>query len=158
VAKRLDFKHDILLSEKIKAPNNKNVTIAIITESEDVVIHHQLINSFEIEEDFIYTEANYKYNETILNYKYKYREGNKIIDISNKKVILIDESIETGFSMYAAIKSMITLGAKNIYIVSPIIDKIAYNNLLTLCDGIYSNYKVLDYVSTDYYYKILDTL
>ncbi len=156
LSKKLGFERDILLSEHIKAPNNDNVTIAIITESEDVVIHHELINSFEIEEDFIYTQARYKYDEAILNYKYKYRNGEKIIDITNKRVILIDESVESGFSMYASIKSMITLGAKNIYVASPIIDRVAYNNLLTICDGVYSNHKVLNYVSSQYYYKILE--
>ncbi|SHO81479.1 hypothetical protein MNB_SV-15-1056 [hydrothermal vent metagenome] len=156
LSKKLGFEKDILLSERIYAPNNDNVTIAIITESEDVVIHNKLINSFDIEEDFIYTEARYKYEEDILNLKYKYRDGNKIKDLTNKRVILIDESVESGFTMYASIKSMISLGAKNIYITSPIIDKIAYNNLLTICDGIYYNYKIEDYVSAQYYYKILD--
>jgi len=153
---KLGFERDILLSEHIKAPNNEELTIAIITESEDVVIDHKLINSFDIDEDYIYTQARYKYDEHILNYKYKYRGGDKIKDIANKRVILIDESVESGFSMYASIKSMITFGAKNIYIASPIIDKGAYDNLLTICDGVYSNHKVLNYVSTEYYYKILD--
>ena len=153
---KLGFEKDILLSARIKAPNNSDVTIAIITESEDVVIHNELINSFEIDEDYIYTQARYKFEEAILNDKYKYRSGDKIIDITNKRVILIDESVESGFSMYASIKSMISLGAKNIYIASPVIDKVAYDNLLTICDGVYSNHKILNYVSSQYYYKILE--
>jgi len=153
---KLGFEKDILLSARIKAPNNSDVTIAIITESEDVVIHNELINSFEIDEDYIYTQARYKFEEAILNDKYKYRSGDKIIDITNKRVILIDESVESGFSMYASIKSMISLGAKNIYIASPVIDKVAYDNLLTICDGVYSNHKILNYVSSHYYYKILE--
>jgi len=149
---------DIMLCEHIKAPNNESLTIAIVTENEDIVIHHQLISSFDISEDFIYNEARRKYDSDILDWKYRLRQGDDLVNVKEKTVILVDDAIETGFSMYAAIKSMIALGAKSIYILSPVIDKIAYSNLLTICDGIYSPNRVIDYVSSDYYYKELASL
>jgi len=150
--------NDILLCEDIKAPNNDSLTIAIVTESEDIVIYDQLIQSFDISEDFVYNEARRKYDQDILNNKHLFRKGDDIINVYDKKVILVDEAIGTGFSMYAAIKSMISLGAKSIYVLSPIIDKVAYSNLLSICDGVYAPTRVLDYVSVDYYYKNLPRL
>lgn len=146
---------DILLNEHVKAPNNEELTIALVTESEDVVIHNQLIDSFDISEDFIYNEARQQYDTKILDNKYKFRQGDDIAKVQGKTVILVDEAIETGFSMYASIKSMISLGAKSIYLLSPIIDKVAYSNLLTICDGVYTPHRVNNYVSRDYYYKEL---
>ncbi|MEA2027921.1 MAG: phosphoribosyltransferase family protein [Campylobacterota bacterium] len=147
--------NDILLNEHVKAPNNEELTIAIVTESEDVVIHNQLIDSFDISEDFIYNEARRQYDTKILDNKYKFRQGDDIAKVEGKTVILVDEAIETGLSMYASIKSMISLGAKSIYLLSPIIDKVAYSNLLTICDGVYTPHRVSNYVSHDYYYKEL---
>jgi putative phosphoribosyl transferase len=149
---------DILLSEYVKAPNNEELSIAIVTESEEIVIHNQLIKAFDISEDFIYNEARRKYDHEILDNKYKFRQGDDIANVRDKTVILVDEAIETGFSMYAAIKSMISLGAKSIYVLSPIIDKVAYRNLLSICDGVYAPNRVIDYVSIDYYYKTLSKL
>ncbi|MBN2824405.1 MAG: hypothetical protein JXQ76_03695, partial [Campylobacterales bacterium] len=94
----------------------------------------------------------------ILDNKYKFRRGDDIIPIRDQTVILVDETTETGFSMYAAIKSMITFGAKSIYVLSPIIDKAAYNNLLNICDGVFTPNRVIDYVSREYYYKKLPIL
>ena len=70
---------------------------------------------------------------------------------------MVDESIETGLSMYGAIKSMITLGARSIYVAVPILDKEVCEQLLSICDGIYSPYKVSNYVSIDHYYENFNT-
>jgi len=158
IAQHYNRKSDILLLEHIMAPNNENLTIAIVTESEDVVIHTQLISSFDISEDFVYSEAKRKYDTDILDNKYKFRKGEDIVAIKDQIVILVDETSETGLSMYAAVKSMITLGAKSVYLLSPIMDKAAYNNLLGICDGVFTPTRVIDYVSCEHYYKKLPTL
>lgn len=158
IARHYSRRSDILLLEHIMAPNNENLTIAIVTESEDVVIHTELISSFDISEDFVYSEAKRKYDTDILDNKYKFRKGEDIVAIKDQIVILVDETSETGLSMYAAIKSMITLGAKSVYLLSPVMDKAAYNNLLGICDGVFTPTRVIDYVSCEHYYKKLPAL
>jgi len=153
ISKKIDKEMDILLAQDIVAPQNSSVSIAVITETEDIIIHQELIKSFDINKDFIYSEAKRKYNEEILASKYRLRKGKEIKKIKDKDILLVDDSIETGLSMYAAIKSMITLGAKSIYVTVPILDKGVCEKLLSICDGIYSPYKVNDYVSIEYYYK-----
>ncbi len=48
---------------------------------------------------------------------------------------------------------MIARGAKNIFIATPILDQGVYQNLLTVCDGVFCPYKIRDYISIEYYYK-----
>ena len=55
--------------------------------------------------------------------------------------------------MMVALKSVIARGAKNIYIATPILDKGVYQNLLTVCDGVFCPHKIQDYISIEYYYK-----
>ena len=153
IANAIDAQMDILLTEPILAPNNAELIIAMVSETEEVVMHKALIDAFEINEDYVYGEAHRKYEEEILSYVYKYRKGNDLISLDGKYVVLADECIETGLTKMVALKSVIARGAKNIYIATPILDKVVYQNLLTVCDGVFCTHKIKDYISIEYYYK-----
>ncbi len=158
IAKACDAQMDILLTEPIFAPNNPEVAIAMISETDEVVMHKALIDAFDINEDFVYSEAHRKYEEEVLSYVYKYRKGRDLLSLDGKYVILADECIETGLTMMVALKSVIARGAKNIYIATPILDKTVYQNLLTVCDGVFCPHKIQDYISIEYYYQNFEPL
>ncbi|MBT8348651.1 MAG: hypothetical protein HKP62_04295, partial [Sulfurovum sp.] len=153
ISKAIDAQIDILLTEPILAPNNPELAIAMVSETEEVVMHKALIDAFEINEDYVYGEAQRKYEEEVLSYVYKYRKGKDLISLEGKYIVLADECIETGLTMMVALKSVIARGAKNIYIATPILDKGVYQNLLTVCDGVFCPHKIQDYISIEYYYK-----
>ncbi len=155
ISKAINAQMDILLAEPILAPNNPELAIAMVSETEEVVIHKALVDAFEINEDYVYGEAHRKYEEEVLSYVYKYRKGKDLISLKGKYVILADECIETGLTMMVALKSAIAREAKNIFIATPVLDKGVYQNLLTVCDGVFCPYKIQDYISIEYYYKIL---
>jgi len=153
IAKKVNAQMDILLTAAILAPNNSELAIAMISETEEVVIHKALTESFGINEDYIYSEAHRKYEEEVLSYVYKYRKGKDLVSLQGKYVVLADECIETGLTMMVALKSVIARGAKNIYIATPILDKAVYQNLLTVSDGVFCPHKIQDYISIEYYYQ-----
>ena len=158
IAKALKSEMDILLTEAILAPNNDDLAIAMVSETEEVVMHKALIDSFGISEDYVYGEAQRKYDEEVLSYVYRYRKGKEIVPLTGKYVILTDECVETGLTMMVALKSVIARGAKDIYIATPILDKNVYKNLLSVCDGVFCPHKIDDYISIEYYYKNFDKL
>ena len=158
IAKKIDAQMDILLTEAIFAPNNSELAIAMISETDEVVMHKALVDAFDISEDFIYSEAQRKYEDEVLAYVYKYRKGSDLVSLKGKYVVLADECIETGLTMMVALKSVIARGAKNIYIATPILDKTVYQNLLTVCDGVFCPHKIQDYISIEYYYKNFEPL
>ncbi|WP_295420326.1 phosphoribosyltransferase [Sulfurovum sp.] len=158
IAKKLDAQMDILLTEPIMAPNNPELAIAMVSETEEVIMHKALIDAFGINEDFIYSEAKRKYEEEVLSYVYRYRKGKDLLSLKGKYVVLADECIETGLTMMVALKSVIEREAKNIYIATPILDRAVYKNLLTVCDGVFCPYKIRDYISIEYYYKDFEPL
>jgi len=153
IAKAIGSPMDILLTEPILAPNNPETIIAMISETEEVVMHKALVDAFDINEDFVYSEAQRKYDEEILSYVYRYRKGKDLLSLKGKYVVLADECVETGLTMMAALKSVIAREAKNIYIATPILDREVYENLLTVCDGVFCPHKIQDYISIEYYYK-----
>jgi len=158
VAQALDISMDILLTEPILASNNPDVPIAMISETEEVVIHKALTDAFEIEDDYIYTEAKRKYEDEILHYVQKYRKGVSLLSLKGKYVVLVDECIETGLTMMVALKSVIAREAKNIYIATPILEHMVYENLQSVSDGVFCAHKITDYISIEYYYKNFDSL
>jgi putative phosphoribosyl transferase len=158
IAKAAGAKMDLLLTEPIMAPNNNELAIAMVSETEDLVMHKALIDAFGISDDYVYAEAERKYEEEILSYVYKYRKGKELVSLKGKYVVLADECIETGLTMMVALKSMIGEEAKNIYIATPILDTVVYQNLLSVCDGVFCPYKIQDYISIEYYYKEFGSL
>jgi len=153
IARAVGAKMDVLLTEPIMAPNNPEVPIAMVSETEEVVMHKALVDAFEINEDFVYNEAQRKYDEEVLGYVYRYRKGKDLFSLKGKFVVLADECIETGLTMMVALKSVIAREAKNIYIATPILDKAVYENLLAVCDGVFCPHKIEDYISIEYYYQ-----
>ena len=158
IAKATDSQMDILLTEAIMAPNNPELAIAMVSETEEVVMHKALIDSFGINEDYVYSEAQRKYEEEVLAYVYKYRKGKDLVSLKGKYVVLADECIETGLTMMVALKSVIEREAKNIYIATPILDRAVYQNLLSVSDGVFCPHKIQDYISIEYYYKKFEPL
>jgi len=158
IAKAVKCQMDILLTEAILAPNNAELPIAMISETEEVVMHKALIDSFGISEDYVYGEAQRKYDEEVLSYVYKYRKGKESLPLEGKYVVLVDECVETGLTMMVALKSVIARGVKDIYIATPILDTTVYKNLIKVCDGVFCPHKIQDYISIEYYYKNFDPL
>ena len=158
VATALNAQMDILLTEAITAPNNPALPIAMISETEEVVMHKALIDAFDISVDFVYAEASRKYDEEVLSYVYKYRKGKDLVSLKGKYVILVDECIETGLTMMVALKSTIAREAKNIYIATPILDQSVYENLIAVCDGVFCPHKIQDYISIEYYFQNFEKL
>jgi putative phosphoribosyl transferase len=157
LSKKLDCRMDILLTEPIYSNLNKSLVIAMVGETEEVVIHKALTDSFHIPIDYIYAEADRKYSTEIVKYREKYRQGKVLDDLENKYVILVDECVETGLTMMTAVKTAISLGAKNIVIAVPILDNVVYKNLVTICDNLFCPHKIDDYVSIEYYYETLES-
>ena len=156
IAKKIGCSMDILLTEPIYSNVNKELTIAMVGETEEVIIHKALTTAFNISKDYIYAEAYIKYKENILSHIDKYRYGLELQDLNDKYVILTDECVETGLTMMSAVKTAISLGAKNIFIAVPILDNVVYENLLTICDNIFCPHKIDDYISINYYYEELE--
>ena len=156
LAKKLNAPMNILLTERIYSFINPSLTIAIVSETEEIVMHKALVEAFKIPKEYIYNEAHRKYSNQILAHIQKYREGKGLSNLEDKYVILVDECVETGLTMMASVKTAISLGAKNIFIAVPVLDNVVYENLVTVCDNIFCPHKIDDYISLEYYYENIE--
>jgi len=144
---------DFLFIEEIKSPINKDVSLGAISETKDYILIDELINSFEISDDYVFSEAERIYEEKILQNIYRFRGGESIISLQNRNVLLVDESINTGLSLLCAIKSCISKGAKSIKVAVPIAAKESAEFIKKLVDKTYFVYEIEDFVDKYFYFK-----
>ena len=146
---RLDF----LFSEPIMAPNNSECEIARVSEGEEIVINEMLVSAFGIKYDYIYGEAHRKHEEKILSCIYQYRKGRHFASVENQVVLLIDEGSETGMKFMTALKTILAMKPKAVYIAVPVLPSDVLEQLEPFADDVYFLYDIDDYVETSLYYE-----
>ena len=75
LAKKLEIGYEFLFTESIYAPNNPECVIACVSETQEIVMVEELVQSFGISLEYIYGQGNRRYEEKILKNVYKYRKG-----------------------------------------------------------------------------------
>ncbi len=155
IRKKLSNKLDILFSEAIMAPKNDECEIARVSEKEEIVINEQLVRAFEIKYDYIYGEAHRKHEEQILSSIYQYRKGQPFESMQDRVVMLVDEGSETGFKFMTALKTILTMKPKAVYIAVPVLPTDTLDVLEPYADDIFYLHHIDDYVQTNLYYESL---
>ncbi|MEO1928706.1 MAG: hypothetical protein ABGX26_08480 [Nautiliaceae bacterium] len=144
---------DFLFIEEIKSPENKETSLAAISETKDYILIEELVESFEITDDYIFSEAERVYEEKILQNVYKFRGGESIISLHNRNVLLVDEGANTGLTLLCAIKSCISKKAASINLAIPVIAKETAKVVEKLVDNTFFVYEIEDFIDTDFYFK-----
>ena len=156
IRKKLHNTLDFLFSEGIMAPNNDECEIARVSEREEIVINEQLVNTFGIQYDYIYGEAHRKHEERILSYIYKYRKGRPFASVKGEVVLLVDEGSETGMKFMTALKTILAMKPKAVYIAVAVLPSDTLELLEPFADDIFFLYDIDDYVETALYYEELE--
>ncbi len=148
----------ILFSEPILALNNPECELARVSESEEIVINEQLVDAFEIGYDYIYGEAHRKHEENILSSIYQYRKGKPFSSMKDKVVLLVDEGSETGLKFMVALKTILAMKPKAVYIAVAVVPKDVLESLEPFADDIFFLYDIDDYVETSLYYEEFESI
>jgi len=154
--KRSNMKLHFLLSASIFAPQNPDCEIARVSETEEIVINAALLDAFEIKLDYIYGEASRKHEEKILSSMYQYRKGRHFESMKNKTVLLVDEGSETGLKFMCALKTVLAMKPKAVYVAVPVLPKEIVDALEPLVDGLFFVHELNDYSFTASYYSSFD--
>lgn len=153
VALRAGVNVNILFSEAINAPANHDCELGRVSETEEIVVHEELVNAFDVQYDYIYGEAHRKHEEKILSSIYKYRKGSQFPSLKDKHVLLIDEGCESGLKLMTGIKTAMNMDAKAVFVAIPVAPKSVAEALNQIVDESYMVHEVNDYVKTYCYYK-----
>ncbi len=156
IKKKLPNRLDFLFSEPIMAPNNDECEVARVSEADEIVINEQLVSAFDIGYDYIYGDAHRKHEEQILSYVYQYRKGKPFLSVEDEIVLLVDEGSETGLKFMTALKSVLAMKPKAVYIAVPVLPSDTLDLLEPFADDIFFLHDIDDYVETTLYYEELE--
>lgn len=158
IANELDAQPDIMFSRKIFAPSNDECEIAIVTESEEVVIHEELVKAFDISLDYVFSKSRTIFENELSNCVNKYRCGTRLANLKDKNILLIDEGLNTSLTMMACIKTAIHMGARSVSVAVPILPTASINTIESIADDLYYVKNLDHFISIDFYYDELETI
>ncbi|MEA2017739.1 MAG: phosphoribosyltransferase family protein [Campylobacterota bacterium] len=158
LSNKLNATFDYLFTKKIFTKKNNECEVAIITETQEIVIHEELMSSFSLDLEDLYAQSKEVYSKAIKKYKHKYRNNLDIIDLENKNVLLVDEGLNTGLTMMACIKSVINEKAKSICVAVPVLPEVTINDIEAIADDLYYIQAPAHFISIDFYYETLEEL
>ncbi|MEO1923804.1 MAG: hypothetical protein ABGX25_04740 [Nautiliaceae bacterium] len=144
---------DFLFIEEVKSPINKDTSLAAISETRDYILIQELIESFEITDDYLFGEIQRVYEEKILEDIHQIRAGEGIISLEDRNVLLVDEGANTGLTLLCAVKSCINKKVASINVAIPVIAKETAEMVEKIVDNTFFVKVIEDYVSTDFYFK-----
>ena len=158
LSKKLNIEYEPFFLDEITAPNNNECIIATVSELKDIVIEKNLVKSFGIEEDFIYKEAEKKYNKNILTKLYAFKNGKALEDIDGKNIMIFSDGCDIGLNIMCAVKSLLNHNVRKIFLYMPVISQDLYHSLDMIVDEIFVNKKIADFIRTSYYFENFDEL
>ena len=117
IAKELKAPLDLLFVKKIPSPGNEELAIGSVSENGIVFLNQEMIQRLGIDEIYIQEKGIEKIQEMArLRNKYKYEP----ILLEGKDVILVDDGVATGASMYLAAQSIARDLPRSIIIAAPV--------------------------------------
>ncbi len=153
MAEKLKLSYDVLFTEKILAPNNPECAIAMVSETQELIIHNELTECFDINIEYVYGEAHRRYEESILKYVYKYRKGHLINSLENRNILFVDKGCESGLSILTSVKTAIKANANSVMFAVSVMPSSLDGQLAGIMDEIYTNLHVENFIDTDFYFQ-----
>ena len=118
IAEELGAKLDILVSRKIGAPDNRELAIGAVMHDGTFFPNVGIIEALNVPKEYIKCEIESELRE-IERRQVKFR-GNVIYDLKDMPVILVDDGIATGATMFAAIDWVKKQHPKRLVVAIPV--------------------------------------
>lgn len=118
IAKALGVKLDIIVSRKIGAPENRELAIGAVMHDGSFYPNTEIIAALNVPHEYIESEIKSKLKE-IERRLVKFR-GNVNYDLDGKTVVIVDDGIATGATMFAAIWWLKKQSIKRLVVAVPV--------------------------------------
>ncbi len=105
IANRLRAPLDVLIVRKIGHPWHPELAVGAISETGSIVYNEDVVASVGVTKDYLRGEAA-RQREEIARRQQLYRNGQKLVNLGGKTVILVDDGIATGATIKAAVETL----------------------------------------------------
>ena len=152
IAHELHAPLDIILTKKIGAPYNEEFAIGAATPAAFFLDSHYLDSQYPADPEFIKNKVQ-EIQELLKKRAQLYRHGAPASELANKTVIIVDDGVATGQTMYAAVLDIKKQHPHEIIVVTPVISPEARELLKQETDEIISVIMPSDLGAIGAYYR-----
>ncbi len=134
ISSTLDIELDIIVSKKIAAPHNPEFAIGAVMPDGSYVSNEEVAKMLNISQNYIDAEIASKMKE-IENRLIDFR-GNKKYELKNRTIVLVDDGVATGATMFAAAYWIRKHNPKKLIIAIPVGPKETIDKLNQVADEV----------------------
>lgn len=135
LAKKYTVPFGVILAKKIGHPTNTEYAIGAVAEGGTPIFGEGYVE--KLHENWVQKEVPL-IQEEMLRKRNLYREALKNISLKGRDVVIVDDGIATGLTMFAAIKAVEEIKPKSISVAVPVIPKTTYKKLKERVDEVYT--------------------
>lgn len=152
VAQALNAPMDILLSRKLGVPGNEELAFGAIADGDARYLDKQVIEATRISEQQI-ARVTLEAKDTLQQRALLYRGNSPPLQVTEKTVILVDDGIATGSSVYAAICALKQMKPLKIVLAVPVAPACTCNWLKTEVDELVCLYSPEQFYAVGQFYE-----
>ncbi|MBM3992889.1 MAG: phosphoribosyltransferase [Planctomycetes bacterium] len=135
LADELGAELDIVLSRKLRAPDQPEFAIGAISEDGHVFLNPHVATPYEVTKELLEQERRYQLAE-ITRRKKLFRSARPQASIEGRSVIVTDDGIATGSTMMAALQIINTQKPRDVVVAAPVAPPDRLAELRPWCDDI----------------------
>ncbi len=133
IAKELKISFHVLTPKKIGAPHNTELAIGAVIHDGQIWLNSSFLEMMQISESWL--EKDIKELVELSKKRFEsYVNVASFPEIKNKTILLVDDGIATGATMFVAIKFLRQQKAKSIICLSPVASKDVWDEMKKYCD------------------------
>lgn len=151
VSSILNVRLDIIISKKIGAPHNPEFAIGAIMPDGIYVSNEEATNMLNVSQNYIDAEISTKIKE--IERRLMEFRGHKKYELKNKTVVLLDDGVATGATMFAAASWVRNHNPKKLIIAIPVGPKETINKLNQIVDEVIVLHTPLVFNSVSEFYR-----
>lgn len=134
ISKALQIPLNTLVVRKIGAPLNPELALGAIAETGASYLNRSLIQGLGVSSQYLAQET--AVQRELARKRVALYRPSPLDDLAGRQVILVDDGIATGATMFAAVEAMRELGASNIIVAAPVGATETLRELTTVADTV----------------------
>jgi predicted phosphoribosyltransferase len=119
IARSLGLDFDLIVPRKIGSPQNPEVAIGAVTQDGSVLLNRHLVDMFGISESELQELVSREIKE-IERRRSLYGAGETTGDYAGRQIVVVDDGVATGHTMFASLRSARKLHPKELILAIPV--------------------------------------